>query len=106
MTHWFAVSLLYVSKHRPMPAAAPLHEESIVLIEAEDDSAALVAAEAFGRDQEVEYATMAGDETRWTFERILAIHEIGSDRPGSGTEIFSRFLTDAQAKSLAEKLDF
>ena len=106
MTHWFAVSLLYVSTHRPANADRPLHEESIVLIEAEDDSEARVAAEGFGRSQEVEYATMGGDETGWTFDRILGIHELGNERPSNGTEIFSRFLTDAEAKSLGEKLDF
>lgn len=106
MTRWFTASLLFESRHERESRAESLFEESLILIEAEDEEAARAAGVARGKADEVEFATSASDSVRWTFVRILAVHEIGPERPTSGSEVFSRFLSGAEAQSLSRKLDY
>ena len=101
---WYCVSVLFVSIHTPKSEHERLYEESLLLIEAADETAAIEVAEARARSESVEYDTLTGDKTRWEFDRVLSVFEIGKERPASGTEVFSRFLKKSEADSLSQPL--
>lgn len=74
-----------------------LFEERFVLIEAHDEDTAWREAERLGKEQEVVYENPYGDEVRWKFVQVNEIFEVDGKH---GNEIFSRFLTLKEAKSL------
>jgi hypothetical protein len=98
---WFTASLLYKSRHPDQPETERLWEESIVLIHAADEDEARRKAEEIGKGQEVEYVAAAGNQVRWTFEKIESIHEVLAEHLEHGTELFSRFLSFSQLQKLS-----
>ncbi len=98
---WFTVSALSRSRRAADAGDQQLFEESIVLVEAVDEDAAREAGEACARKQAVEFENIQGEQVRWTFERVLAVFEVGNEAPRAGTEVFSRFLRKREAESLA-----
>jgi len=92
--------LLYKSRHPDSPETERLWEESIVLIRAADEVKARRKAEEIGKAQEVEYVAAAGNQVRWTFERIESIHEVLDEHLEHGTELFSRFLSFSDVQNL------
>jgi hypothetical protein len=102
---YFTASLLFKSVHTPSDHEAPVWEEQIILFEAEDASAAERKAAVYGKAHEVEYRNQADELVHWTFERIERVCEIQDDLLKDGTELFSRFLKDAEVKSLLTPFD-
>jgi hypothetical protein len=97
---WYAASLLFSSEHVGQPSEAPLWEEQIVIFQAEDDTMARTKAEHRGRSEQHEYPAAENHMIRWRFEGVERIHPIESEHLGDGTEVFSRFLRDTEARSL------
>lgn len=102
---WFAASLLFVSQHVDQPSANPLWEEQIIIFQADDENTARRKAELRGRAEEHEYRNKENQLVRWRFERVERIYQIEADALDDGTEVFSRFLRDAEAKSLLTPFD-
>lgn len=97
---WFCASLLLYSEHAGQPNADPLWEELIILFQAENEESARQKAESRGKAEQHEYRNAENELIRWRFERVERIYEIESEILEDGTEVFSRFLRDAEVKSL------
>jgi hypothetical protein len=101
---WFAAKLLFKSVHTPVPETDPVWEERIVLIRATTENEAKTKASKLGEQAEHDYKTVAGDITTWKFDSVH-IHQIEDTELLDGTEIFSRFLKDAEVRSLKTPFD-
>jgi len=101
---WFTASLLFKSNIPNEPEAQALWEESIVLIRAADEEEARMKAEETGKCGEHEYLAAAGNQVRWSFQKIESIHEILVENLEHGTELFSRFLNFSDVKNLLTPL--
>ena len=97
---WFTACLLYKCNIPEEPEAEALWEESIVLIRAANEDEARTKAEDVGKRGEHEYLAAAGNQCRWTFEKIANIQEIMTQQLEHGTQIYSRFLHLADVQSL------
>lgn len=75
-------------------------EESIVLIQANDEKEALEKAEALGEQIAFEHQREANFGVRWEFVGVLSVYEVLGEELLDGMEIFSRFLTGKEAKML------
>jgi hypothetical protein len=102
---WFCASLLFESVHEPVAKAAPIWEERIVLLESIDATSARHIAELLGHAEVVSYKNDAGEQVTWRFDCVLAIYEIGSERPENKSEVFCRFLKDREVQGLKEPFD-
>jgi hypothetical protein len=96
---WYAVSLLYKSFHLPPESEPTLWEESVRLIQAPTEAEARAAAERIGRSGAHSYEVESGTVS-WTFEGIERVYLIEDEELRNGSEVFSRFLRDAEVKSL------
>jgi hypothetical protein len=96
---WYAANLLFKGSRSSAAGGEPLWEESIRLISADSAKEARVKAERLGRTEKVSYAVKGG-AVSWAFDRVERIHAIDADALSDGTELFSRFLRDAEVVSL------
>lgn len=69
-----------------------MREESIFIIEANNEERAAAAALAQAKAAEVEYDAVTGRHVTWVAERVEQVYEILDPELKSGTEVFSRFL--------------
>lgn len=97
---WYSVSLLFVAEHPDEHDADPIWEQSIVLFQADDEMGAERLALELGKAQEIEYLNLAGQRVCWRFTQVERVCLIKEEALGSGTELFSRFLKNADVKSL------
>ena len=95
---WFSASVITRSEKKDDPFI--LFEESIYLLQAEDDDDAWKKAEEKGRLSEQSYEAISGDMVTWVFDRVLSVFELFDEEVKDGTEIFSRFLKEEEVKSL------
>jgi hypothetical protein len=100
---WYTGDLLFKAVHMNHPGREAVWEERIVLLEAEDESRAMLAAERLGKEGEHEYyvSKAENDLLRWTFARVQKIHPVEDATLHSGTELFSRFLRESEVQSLS-----
>jgi hypothetical protein len=99
---WFSASLLFKASNLTHTEREGLWEESVFLIEAENEVEARTIANDIGKRQEHEYEIADGTKVRWIFSRVEQIYELLSKNITSGTEIFSRFLSEHSVKSMRE----
>lgn len=97
---WFSANLLFSSEHVGQVGVTPLWEERFILLECEDEEAARIKAEFRGKAEEHEYRNGDNHLVRWHFERVERIFLIENPKLEDGTELFSRFLRDSEARSL------
>lgn len=96
---WYAASVFFKGVHSPpIEEREPLWEESIRLIEAEDDDAAVAKAEHIGRSSEHSYATENGT-LAWKFEHVL-LDSVTISELAHGAELFSRFVREGLVQRL------
>lgn len=100
---WFAARLILKSEHfgHPDPSiyqdmtAGELdedtYEELIVLIQADDETAALTASEAVGKSKEHSYENKYGQTVCWSLVKVAELKQIMAEEIGHGTEVFYRF---------------
>ena len=100
---WFTANILYKGTHERKDRDS-LWEESFLLIEATDKEQAAVAAEELGKTHEVKFATV-DDEVHWTFHDVINVFELLEDDLADGTGVYSRFLSEEEAKSLMTPVD-
>lgn len=99
---WFSASLLLKAAHEGEAQPEPLWEETIVLLQARDETDATVQAEQLGKSKEHEYevAEPSRHLVKWKFVRVERVCSIDEEDLGSGTELFSRFLRSSEVASL------
>jgi len=77
-----------------------LKQFSPKMLQGDDEAAARGKAEALGKAEEDEYRNAEHHLLRWRFERLARLCQIEASALGVGTELFSRFLRDSEARSL------
>ncbi len=87
---WFAVQLRYVYLAGD-PEAATMVEDRVVLVDGEDEEAALGRAVEMAPEYEDEFETDDGRPGSIRFEGIVAIKEL-DDPPAAGTEVWHEFM--------------
>ena len=101
---WFSVQLRYAYLVGDAEAPAMI-EDRVVLVDGDDEEAALGRAIEIAEEYEDEFETEAGDEGVIRFEGIVAIKEL-DDPPAAGTEVWHEFMapegveTDADGEPL------
>ena len=85
---WYGVKLLFESSI-PHEDHRILQEESIRLIEANDESEARSKANILGTSEQHEYENPYGETVRWRFVSILEIQDLCEATVFDGMEVFS-----------------
>jgi hypothetical protein len=97
---WFSVQLRYAYLVGTKPSTAMI-EDRVVLVDGDDEEAALGRAVEIAAEYEDEFETDAGDEGVIRFEGIVAIKEL-DDPPASGTEVWHEFMAPAGVETDAD----
>ena len=96
---WYTANIFFEGKHDVVPVVPSLWEESIVLIEAEDEVEAQALAEHIGRSREHAYEVDVPSRhiLGWTLAVVERVCGIDGEQPRHGTELFTRFLRAPEA---------
>ena len=97
---WFSVQLRYAYLVGEAQAPA-LVEDRVVLVDGEDEEAALGRAIEIAEEYEDEFETEAGETGQIRFEGIVAIKEL-DDPPAAGTEVWHEFMSPAGVETEAD----
>jgi hypothetical protein len=97
---WFGVQLRYAYLVGPKQSPAMI-EDRVVLVDGEDEEAALGRAVEIAAEYEDEFETEAGDTGIIRFEGIVAIKEL-DDPPAAGTEVWHEFMAPAGVETDAD----
>ncbi len=95
----YSVSLLFHTSPSDDPQTHQLWEDRILLISADSDEEAKEKAEAIGRKHEFEYMNALGFMVTVKLERAESACLIDGELL-DGCELFSRFLSDTEARSI------
>jgi hypothetical protein len=87
---WFAVQLRYAYLAGE-PEATTMVEDRVVLVDGDDEEAALGRAVEMAPEYEDEFETDDGQPGAIRFEGIVAIKEL-DDPPAAGTEVWHEFM--------------
>ena len=98
---WFAVQLRYAYLAGE-PEAATMVEDRVVLVDGDDEEAALGRAVEMAPEYEDEFETDDGQPGSIRFEGIVAIKEL-DDPPGAGTEVWHEFMNPDPARPAARR---
>jgi hypothetical protein len=98
---WFAVQLRYAYLTGE-PSAVSLVEDRVILVDGDDEEAALGRAVEMAPEYEDEYETDAGEPGAIRFEGIVAIKEL-DDPPSAGTEVWHEFMSPDPATAPADE---
>jgi hypothetical protein len=97
---WFSVQLRYSYLVGDATAAAMV-EDRVVLVDGEDEEAALGRAIEIAEEYEDEFETDAGEAGVIRFEGIVAIKEL-DDPPAAGTEVWHELMAPAGLETDAD----
>ena len=97
---WFSVQLRYAYLVGAAQSAAMM-EDRVVLVDGEDEEAALGRAVEIAAEYEDDFETEAGDTGIIRFEGIVAIKEL-DDPPAAGTEVWHEFMAPAGVETDAD----
>lgn len=97
---WFSVQLRYAYLVGEAEAPAMV-EDRVVLVDGEDEEAALGRAIEIAEEYEDEFETEAGETGQIRFEGIVAIKEL-DDPPAAGTEVWHEFMSPAGVETEAD----
>ncbi|HEY7463841.1 MAG TPA: DUF4288 domain-containing protein [Candidatus Limnocylindria bacterium] len=97
---WFSVQLRYAYLVGDTGAQA-IVEDRVVLVDGDDEEAALGRAVELAAEYEDEFETADGQEGVIRFEGIVAIKEL-DDPPAAGTEVWHEFMAPAGVETDAD----
>jgi hypothetical protein len=97
---WFSVQLRYAYLVGEAQAPAMV-EDRVVLVDGEDEEAALGRAIEIAEEYEDEFETEAGETGQIRFEGIVAIKEL-DDPPAAGTEVWHEFMSPSGVETEAD----
>ena len=100
---WFAVQMRYAYLAGE-PEATTMVEDRVVLVDGEDEEAALGRAVEIAPQYEDEYETDDGGTGAIRFEGIVAIKEL-DDAPAAGTEVWHEFMTPDPSRPIVTDED-
>jgi hypothetical protein len=100
MKKWFSVETFFEGINLSMTNVASLWEQSIILVEAENNEIAKTNAKKIAIKNEHEYQAIDGSDMKWKFRDLGNVFEVDSESLMNGIEIFSRFLRESEVKSL------
>ena len=98
---WFSVQLRYAYLMGGAAQSPAMIEDRVVLVDGEDEEAALGRAVEIAAEYEDEFETATGSEGSIRFEGIVAIKEL-DDPPGAGTEVWHEFMAPAGVETDAD----
>lgn len=90
MTSWYSAKLLFEAEVEGGASGDLMCEESIRLIEAEDEMDAQRRAAEVGAQAQHEYLNDEGHAVRWRFRRVLEIQDLCESQIAHGMEVFSK----------------
>jgi hypothetical protein len=97
---WFGVQLRYA--YLVGDAESPVMvEDRVVLVDGDDEEAALGRAIEIAEEYEDEFETEVGESGQIRFEGIVAIKEL-DDPPAAGTEVWHEFMSPAGVETDAD----
>src|SRR3989442_1169396 len=85
---WFAAKLLFESSVREDDGRV-LQEESIRLMQADDESHAYSKASQLGNSEEHHYLNEQGETVVWQFVSVVEIQDLCEENVSDGMEVFS-----------------
>jgi len=97
---WFCAAIFKVAERDGKRRTDSLWEEQFFLLDSASEDQALKEAEKLGKRQEAPYRNEKGELISWQFVKVYRVYAIPDEELNSGTEVFSRFLRDSEAKSL------
>lgn len=97
---WFCAAVLKIAERDGKRRTDSLWEEQFFLIDSVSEDQALKEAEKLGKRPEAPYKNEKGELISWQFVKVDRVYAIPDEELNSGTEVFSRFLRDSEAKSL------
>jgi len=100
MKKWFSVETFFEGINMSMTNVTSLWEQSIILVEAENNERAKTNAKKIAIENEHEYQAIDGSVIKWKFRDLGNVFEVDSESLVDGIEIFSRFLRESEVKSL------
>jgi Domain of unknown function (DUF4288) len=102
---WYSAALFFQGVSQTHRAVETLWEEKLLLIDADSAEKAQSIAEQIGRASEHAYTSATQEDICWTFVCVERVYEIMDVGIKNGTELFSRFLRDSEARSLMTPFD-
>jgi Domain of unknown function (DUF4288) len=99
---WFAVQLRYAYLAGE-PESATMVEDRVVLVDGDDEEAALGRAVEMAPEYEDEFETDDGRPGSIRFEGIVAIKEL-DDAPAAGTEVWHEFMNPDSSRSASNDI--
>jgi len=97
---WYTVSVLFRAIRGGQERDDDRWEERILLTEATSETEAEERVKGIARAAEHEYVTALGENLRWTFVHLGGVCAVDAERLEHGTELFSRFLGNAEVTGL------
>lgn len=95
----FSVAVLMKCEVGESPDAAPLHEESIFLIDAANREEAREKARRRAEENSISYPNAGGQTVRWSLVEIVGAYELSDTAITDGVELHSRMFRDVAAYS-------
>lgn len=89
MGTWYSAKLLFESTINGCIPEKSLCEESIRILQGENDQHARGRAEAIGRSAEHEYLNESAEVVKWTFVSVLELQDLSETDLHDGMEVFS-----------------
>lgn len=87
---WYSAMIIYECEIAGTSEARPLREESIRIVRAASEAAALAAAHEVGRQNAHSYTNERGEVVSWRLVRVVDVQDLCEDELGHGVEVFSR----------------
>ena len=87
---WYSAKLLYESHVDDDQRIGPLCEESIILVEADDEKSAEAKAVKHGQEGEHSYENPDGNMVVWRFVKVLETQDLCEEKLYPGVEVYSR----------------
>jgi hypothetical protein len=97
---WHTVAVYLQGARDGQRPEEDIWEERIVLIDAEDASKAAKLARELTEADSLDVLTISGHTLRWRFSHVGQVCALDEGELRSGTELWSRFLKDSEARSL------
>jgi Domain of unknown function (DUF4288) len=85
---WYSAKLLFETEQMPDDNRV-LQEESIRLIQADDEQEAASKAKLIGTAEQHEYTNSIGELVTWRFVSVVEVQDLCEDHLSDGIEVFS-----------------
>jgi hypothetical protein len=103
-SEWFSARLLFEAQ-RPDESGVPrLYEDRIVLVEAQDEERAALAAVVLGGESRNEYVNDQGSRVIWEFVELLDLVRL-AEAPVNASPVYWQFLDEQDLAAVRRLLD-